>query len=103
MHGRTVIVKRRLLIRSKRHGLIGAAFSSAHLTKSTGRDRSRTLLACSFPIARWSLETGRSVPVSPVWTRATGREPFAIDHDRFGNVSLMSRPKWLSWPIIVTS
>ena len=61
--------------------------TSVHTTKSTGRDRSRTVRARSFLVERWFLETGTSVPVSPVWTRATGREPFAIDRERFGNVS----------------
>ena len=61
------------------------------MTKSTGRDRLQTVRARSFHIARWSLETGTTVPVSHVWSRATstatGREPFAIDRERFGNVS----------------
>ena len=43
--------------------------------------------ARSFHVARWSLETGTSVPVAPVWTRATGRELVAIDRARFGKVS----------------
>ena len=43
--------------------------------------------ARSFHVARWSLETGTSIPVTPVWTQATGREPFAIDRDQFWNVS----------------
>ena len=43
--------------------------------------------ARSFHVARWSLETGTSIPVSPLWTRATGRKPFAINRDRFGKVS----------------
>ena len=43
--------------------------------------------ARSNHVARWSLETGTSVPVAPVWTWATGREPFAIDRDRYGKVS----------------
>ena len=50
-------------------------------------DRSRTVRARLFLVERWFLETGTSVPVSPVWTRATGREAFAIDRERFGNVS----------------
>ena len=41
----------------------------------------------SFHIARWSLETGTSVPVAPVWTRATGHELVAIDRARFGKMS----------------
>ena len=43
--------------------------------------------ARSFHVARWSLETGTSVPVAPVWTRATGRELVTIDRARFGKVS----------------
>ena len=43
--------------------------------------------ALSFHVARWSLETGTSVPVAPVWTRATGRELVTIDRARFGKVS----------------
>ena len=43
--------------------------------------------ARSFHVARWSLEIGTSVPVAPMWTRATGRELVAIDRARFGKVS----------------
>ena len=43
--------------------------------------------AHSFLVARWSLETGRSVPVSDVRTQATGREPFAINREPVANVS----------------
>ena len=68
--------------RSMRRGLTTAVWraarSSVHTTKSTGHNRSRTVRARSFLVARWFLETGTSVPVSTVWTRATGREPFAI-------------------------
>ena len=59
-----------------------SARSSVHTTKLIAIDRAR-----SFHVARWSLETRTSVPVAPVWTRATGRELVAIDRARFGKVS----------------
>ena len=33
------------------------------------------------------LETGKSVLVSPVWTRATGCKPFTIDREPYANMS----------------
>ena len=76
---------RRLLIRSNRRALIASDYLKHPHDKV---DRSRTVRARSFTVERWFLETGTSVPpVSPVWTRATGREPFAIDRERFGKVS----------------
>ena len=58
------------------------------MTKLTGRNRSRSI-APARSISRGGLyiETGTSVPVAPVWTRATGRELVAIDRARFGKVS----------------
>ena len=74
--------------RSRRCGLTAADLASGvHMTKSTGCDRLRTVRARSFLVERWSLETGTFVQVSPMWTRATGREPFAIDREQVANVS----------------
>ena len=59
--------------------LASGPYSSVHTTNSTGRDRSRSI-ARSFHVARWSLETGTSVPVAAVWTRATpGSEKCRVD------------------------
>ena len=76
--------------RSMRHVIPAADLvsgSSVHTTKSSGRDRSRTVRARSFLVAVYSLETGTSIPVSLVGTRATGREPFAIDRKPYAKVS----------------
>ena len=78
---------RRLLIRSKRRMLIASDYlerphDEVDRAQPIAIDRAR-----SFHVARWSLETGTSVPVAPMWTRATGRELVAIDRARFGKVS----------------
>ena len=98
-HGRPTVM-RRLLIRSKRRVLIASDYLERALAHGRDRrpverphdkvDRAQPIAiarARSFHVARWSLETGTSVPVAPVWTRATGRELVAIDRARFGKVS----------------
>ena len=89
-HGRPTVM-RRLLIRSKRRVLIASDYLERALAPGRASTRQSwqgaTDRARSFHVARWSLETGTSVPVAPVWTRATGRELVAIDRARFGKVS----------------
>ena len=93
LHGRPTVM-RRLLIRSKRRVLIASDYLERALApverphdKVDGAQPIAIDRARSFHVARWSLETGTSVPVAPVWTRATGRELVAIDRARFGKVS----------------
>ena len=89
-HGRPTVM-RRLLIRSKRRVLIASDYLERPVERPHDKvDRAQPIAidrARSFHVARWSLETGTSVPVAPVWTRATGRELVAIDRARFGKVS----------------
>ena len=92
LHGRIVTVMRRLLIRSKRRVLIASDYLGRALAPGRASTRqSRPDANGSRPLVPGrevgSGDTGTLVPVSPVWTRATGREPFAIDRERFGNVS----------------
>ena len=97
LHGRPTVM-RCLLIRSKRRVLIASDYLERALAPgppgvraSTRKvDRAQPIAidcARSFHVARWSLETGTSVPVAPVWTRATGRELVAIDRAQFGKLS----------------
>ena len=77
-HGRPTVM-RRLLIRSKRRVLIASDYLERPHDKV---DRAQPIAidrARPCHVARWSLETGTSVPVAPVWTRATGHELVAID------------------------
>ena len=85
-HGRPTVM-RHLLTRLKRRVLIASDYlerphDNVDRAQPIAIDRAR-----SFHVARWSLETGTSVPVAPVWTRATRRELIAIDRARFGKVS----------------
>ena len=50
--------------------------------KSTGRDRSRTVCARSFLVERWSLETGTSIPVSPVGSLERCQKVEKVDRTR---------------------
>ena len=90
MHDRPTVM-RRLLIRSKRRVLIASDYLERPVERPYDKvDRAQPIAidrARSFHVARWSLETGTSVPVEPMWTRATGRELVAIDRARFGKVS----------------